>query len=225
MIRKLLLVGAAVALPLGLVTTVGLATAGAKTPPVVANGTVNCTGISGKISFNPAITLVGPYTNSETATLKVKLGSCTPTSTNLPAGSIITGSTGASITTTGSDANSCTGLETSHPVTLTVKWKDKNSGGVVLAKLAPSTVAFSGYDVLTPSNAGFDLPQDSGGTATGTAGGSFFSTDNGASSQANAFTEDTITQITDACETSTGVAKLKLGGPGTGTDPSESFTG
>ena len=48
-----------------------------------------------------------------------------------------------------SSANSCAGLGTSQATTLTITWHYKNSAGVTLAKLTPTTVTFSGFDVLT----------------------------------------------------------------------------
>jgi hypothetical protein len=228
MIRKLLMVAAATALPLGLVGLVGVSSSSASTPPLVANGTVNCTTIAGKIAFVPPLTSSG-NSNSETATVAIKLSGCTSTASNLPAGSIITGSSSATIssTTSNNTANSCASLGASKAQTETIKWKDKNSSGVTLAKLAPSVVAFSGFDTVAGAGgtAGFDLPNDTGGTASVASGGSFRGSDGGASSEANAFTVDTATQIGTLCGSSTGVAKLKIGGAGAGTDPSHTFTG
>ncbi len=224
MIRKLLMVGAAVALPLGLVTTFGFPSAGASTPPVVAAGTVNCTTLAGKITFTPPLTTSGG-SSTETSALGVKLSGCTPSVTSdLGTGFIITGKATGSIT---SHSNACAGLATSMPIALTIKWKDKNASGVTLAKLAPSTVSFSGFDVVSGAGgtAGFDLPQDSGGTASVASGGSFAGSDHGATSESNAFTVDSEAQIATLCGSSTGVAKLKLGGVGAGTDPSHTFTG
>jgi hypothetical protein len=124
-------------------------------------------------------------------------------------------------TTTNNSANACSGLETSRAVTLTISWHYKSSAGVTLAKVTPSTVSFSGFDVLVhgASEPGFDLPQDSGGTSTAT--GSFA----GTSSAANAFAKKTISFITTKCGSSTGLTALPLGGPGTATDPSQAVTG
>ncbi len=116
---------------------------------------------------------------------------------------------------------------TSRAQTQTIKWKDKNASGVTLAKLAPSVVTFSGFDVVAggASNSGFDLPSDTGGTASVAAGDSFAGSDHGATSEANALLVDTNTQLATLCGSSTGLAKLKLGGLGSGSDPSHSFTG
>jgi hypothetical protein len=219
------MVAAATALPLGIVGVVGASSSSASTPPVVATGTLNCTTIAGKIAFSPPLTTAGG-SGTETSTVGIKLSGCTPSVTSdLGTGAIITGSGSSTITTTKPNANACAGLAASTAQTLTLKWKDKNSSGVTLAKLAPTVVTFDSFDVASGSGgtAGFDLPKDSGGIASIASGGSFAGADHGASSEANAFTVDTETQIATLC--STGVAKLKLGGPGAGTDPSHAFTG
>ena len=59
MIRKAFMIAAAAALPLGMVAIAGASSSGASTPPTVANGTVNCTTVSGKIAFTPPLTTSG----------------------------------------------------------------------------------------------------------------------------------------------------------------------
>jgi hypothetical protein len=212
--------------PLLLIGLTGVGPAGGSVPVITANGTVTCTTLGGKISFSPALHNTGT-SNTETATVHVSLKGCSRTSTNLPAGSIIKGvSTSKLVTTSTNDsANACAGLATSRASTQTAVWHDKNSAGVTLAKLTNSTTHFSGFDILTngSSEPGFDLPQDSGGTASGS--GSFAGTDAGASSEANVFGKKTIAQITAACGTTTGLVSLPVGGPGTAADPSHSHVG
>ena len=193
---------------------------------ITANGSATCSTLMGAVHFNPPLFTTGT-SNTETATIRVRLnglsGGCLTNATNLPVGGILYGIATSSPITTTSDlsANSCAGLGTSRATTLTITWHYKNSAGVTLAKLTPTTVTFSGFDGLTNGllEPGFDLPQDSGGTATAT--GSFA----GTSSQANVFATKTSSFITKRCGTSTGLASLPLGGPGTATDPSQSITG
>lgn len=227
MLRKSLLAIAAVIIPMGVGIVVAATTpAAASVPTITANGSATCTSLSGVIHFNPPLFNTGT-SNTETATIKVKLNNlsagCSTTATNLPAGGILYGSSAATLTTTTSNnsANACASLGTSQAVSLTTKWHYKNSSGVTLAKLTPSTVGFSGFDVLVngASEPGFDLPQDSGGTSTAT--GSFA----GSSSDANAFAGKPVSFITAKCGSSTGLTALKLGGAGTATDPSQSITG
>jgi hypothetical protein len=225
---EILITGAALAFPLGAGIIVATTTtpAGAAVPVITANGSATCSTLKGAIHFNPPLFNTGT-SNSETASIKVKLnsssGGCSTTATNLPAGGILYGIASSSLTTTSTDnsANACAGLGTSQATTQTITWHYKSSAGVTLAKLTPTTVTFSGFDVLTNAlvEPGFDLPQDTGGTTTAT--GSFA----GTGSQANIFATKTITFITGKCGTSTGMTALPLGGAGTATDPSQSITG
>ncbi len=228
MLRRLLIVGAAVAFPLGagIVVATSATPAAGSVPTITANGSVTCTTLAGVIHFNPPLLNTGT-SNTETATIKVKLNnstaSCSTTATNLPAGGILYGLASSSLTTNTTDnsANACASLGTSQATVQTIKWHYKSSAGVTLAKLTPTTVTFSGFDVLTNASVepGFDLPQDTGGTTTAT--GSFA----GTSSTANVFASKTISFITAKCAKSTGLAALTLGGPGTASDPSETVTG
>jgi hypothetical protein len=182
--------------------------------------------LGGAIHFNPPLFNTGT-SNTEAASVKVKLNAlsagCSTTATNLPPGGILFGLAAATLTTTttNNSANACAGLATSQAVSLKISWHYKNSAGVTLAKLIPTTVSFSGFDVLAngASEPGFDLPQDAAGTATAT--GSFA----GSSSDANAFAGKNITYITTKCGSSTGLTALKLGGAGTVSDPSQAIAG
>lgn len=228
MLRRLLITGAALAFPLGVGIIVGTSTtpAGASVPVITANGSATCSTLKGAIHFNPPLFNTGT-SNSETASIKVKLnslsGGCSTTANNLPAGGILYGLAKSTLNTvsTNNSANACAGLATSVATTQTITWHYKSSAGVTLAKLTPTTVTFSGFDVLFNSlnEPGFDLPQDSGGTTSAT--GSFA----GTGSQANIFATKTIAFIQKKCGESTGMTVLPLGGAGTATDPSQSIAG
>jgi hypothetical protein len=202
------------------------APATASVPTITANGSATCTTLKGAVHFNPPLFSNGT-SNTETATIKVKLnslsGGCSTTATNLPAGGILYGIATSSITTNTTDnsANACAGLATSQATVQKVTWHYKNSSGVTLAKLTPSTVSFSGFDVVfnTSNEPGFDLPQDAAGTTTAT--GSFA----GTTSEANVFGTKDTTFLANKCGSSTGLTALPLGGAGTAADPSQSVTG
>ena len=221
-VRLIGLFGSLVALLLGTMTLVTATSAGAALPTITANGSINCTTLGGRMSFSPPLETLGD-SNSETAGLALNLSGCSFTSTNLPAGSKLTGKATATVTTTSTDnsANSCGGLATSRATVQTVSWKDRNSSGASLAHIVSTTVNFSGYDyLLSNPTPGFDLPQDSGGTAS--ASGSFASIDGGALSEANIFFKKTPSQIAAKCnsETTDGLVALALGAHGNVTDPS-----
>jgi len=217
-LRKLSLGIAGIGLLTAMVTVVGAGSAQAVT---TANGTITCKALAGTITFVPPIETTGD-TNSAKAVVKVTLKTCTYTSTNIPgAHGTITGAAAATLTTTTTNntANACSGLATSRAVSLKVPWKDSNGQA-----LAATTVSYSGFDVVANGAfAGFDLPQDTGGTASEL--GSFAGTDGGATSQANAFVKSTTTQISTACNgaTNDGLKTLGLGHAGTVADPSESI--
>ena len=226
MLKKLGVSAAVLALPLAFVGVIGVTPAVGVVPVITANGTVTCTKLVGKITFVPALHTTGTA-NKEVSTIKVTLAGCTTTSTNLPAGSIIKGTATSKITTITTDksANACAGLGTSRATVQTVVWTDKKSTGVTLATLTKTVAHYSGFDVLSNSlsEPGFDLPQDSGGTASAT--GSFVGSDAGASSQANIFGKKTATQLGTSCNAGTGLASLLLGAAGTTADPSQSISG
>jgi hypothetical protein len=178
--RKLLLAGAAIALPVSTLAISGVASA-AKT----GTGTVTCSTITGSISFKPALKSTGPYT-AEKSTAKITLSGCSggvPT----PKGGKVT-QTLSSATST----NDCTSLATGTSESITVKWKG----------VAPSTTAFPPYTTGTDSegDAGFVLSK---GTTTGSYPAS-------GTASAAVYTNQTEAQILAACGTSAGLKKLTL---------------
>src|SRR5665213_2198827 len=77
MIRKLMMVAAAAAMPLGVIAaTGGIATAKAL-PTDASHDTVTCTGISGSVKFKPALTTSGSPSSSGTTSIKGALTGCT----------------------------------------------------------------------------------------------------------------------------------------------------
>jgi hypothetical protein len=188
-------------------------------PTVTANGTASCgnatsgtNGISGTITFTPPLKNGG--TASEVTSVKIKEKDCSTTATNLPHGGTLKGKVKQSISSPTS-TNSCTGLETSAPETLTVKWKWVNASGVALAIVKPTVISFSGYNIVSSTNPpwtvsgdeGFQLPGNgSGGGGTSSATGSFVGTDAGASSTAVAYLGLTAATLAADCASSGGLA-------------------
>jgi len=216
-LRKYVFGAAALALVSGtvVVSLSGIASASSSVrnpPTVTANGSVACgsnngttavSGIKGTITFVPP--LVNGGTASETTSVKIKLSHCTITNnTNLAHGGILTGKVKQSISSPTS-TNSCTGLGTSAPESLKVKWTYKSSGGVVLDIVNPTTISYPGYTTnsstnppwASSGNAGFQLP---GSPSTGTPSGvGSFTNGTGHASQAEAYLHSTETQILTAC--------------------------
>jgi hypothetical protein len=223
-LRKYIFGSAALALASGTVVvalsggSASASTAVRNIPTVTANGSVSCgsdngttatSGITGTITFVPPLKNGG--TSHETTSVKIKLKPCTPTgNTNLPAGGKLKGKVSQSISSPTS-TNNCTGLATSAPESLVIKWTYKNTAGVALANVNPTTVNYSGYTTNSASNppwagssnnAGFQLP-GSGGTATGTGS---FATGGGAASVAEAYLSHTAAQIAVLCAGTNGYA-------------------
>ena len=109
MIRKLILVAAVAAMPLGMIAATGTV-AGAVSP---ATGTATCKTITGTVKFSHVETKAGVLATTvplkQTITVTAKLGGCT----TVPAGKAATANvTGTIVTTTavGKTAYKCTGL-------------------------------------------------------------------------------------------------------------------
>jgi len=219
-LRRVIFGAAALALLSGtaLAATAGVASASVRNiPTVTANGTATCgspgsSAISGTITFSPPLKLGG--TSPEVTTVNIKEKPCTTTATNLRAGGKLKGKVKQSISS-GTSTNSCTGLTTSAPETLTVKWTWKNTAGVALDNVNPTTISFSGYNIVSSTNPpwttsgdeGFQLPGNgSGGGGTSSGTGSFLGTDGGASSTAEAFLGLTAAQLSSDCSSSGGLA-------------------
>ena len=237
MIRKLLVVAAAVAMPLGMVAVVGSTPAGA-VPLVVANGTIDCTIITGSVNFTPKLVTPGTV-GIETISYKMVLKGCTTTATNLLGGAAnlhtITGhaygvyvyNTGLALT-----ANDCNSFPISKPLALTVKWTD-HVGLVVPDHIGPSAVTFNGYDAVyntdpaipgPASFPGIDLPTDGVGAVAGVVG-SFADGDFGATSDSNVFVQKNAAWFIAKCAPNIGVPNVALGHAGSLGDPSNFYLG
>ena len=189
--RKLFLTSAAIALPLSMLAVSGVAGASSAKKKVDGTGTVTCSGAKGTITFSPPLKTTGPFT-TETTTAKITFSGCSGGTPNPTKGTVDQSLSNASST------NSCTGILTSKPETLNVKWKP--------GKLDGSTTSFSGYAEGSDSagDAGFTYPNSGG---TGSTAGSFPST-KGATSAS--YSNMTQAQIVTACGTSGGLSKLTI---------------
>ena len=134
--RRMLLVMAAVVMPIAAVAGVGVTNAWAGT--VTATGTVTCTGVAGSAKFKPALKASGPTMGTEKITAKITLSHCTTSGSNVSG----TGTGLAKGTITDSTGSSCTGLFGVINVTaaLPVKWKGFS------AKIAASTLKITQVD-------------------------------------------------------------------------------
>ena len=128
--RRLGVLATTTALALGgLAVTAG--DAGAGKPLVIATGSVQCTGLNGKLKLNPPLTQINTVPSNLTGTLKATCTGTTESGVTPKAGK-------ATITSTGSVPGTCTRLLVpgSNPFTVKISWKA--SGG----KIAATTIVF-----------------------------------------------------------------------------------
>jgi hypothetical protein len=208
MIRKLLLVAAATAMPLGFIAaTGGLATA--STPPVNATtATVTCTGITGTAKFSPAVTTneaAGPSTTS----IKAVLTGCTTNDGVTVTGAKVAGSLSSTRT---ANENGCVALaESSSSVgNLTTKWKTTPKLTAPSSTIAVNSIAGS---VGGNGHADFTIP---GTTPNGAASGSFQGLNGGASDTTTAQSTATAATILSTCEGKKGLKSFTFTSPVSG---------
>jgi hypothetical protein len=192
--RKIALAAMAIALPVVLVSTVGLSSAWAKKAPVAVAGNLTCNQESGTLTFNPPLSSSGATTGSEVTTVKVKIAGCSGNAT-LPKG----GKVNSTISST--NGNSCIALAkpSTTPITLATAWSPKTIAG--------TSITFKGYQPVTSPTIGFNL----GGAGTiGAAGSSYLGSDQGKSTTATSSTNMTVAQFTTACAGPKGLKTLKI---------------
>jgi len=148
--KKLILGCAALALPVGMMTMVGVQTASAGSPPVTGTGTVSCTGATGQLGFKPALTFTG--TSPETASVKVTLHGCSAAGSNVTTANFNGSGKGSLSAAT----NNCTALLGAQPVTgsVSIKWTGK-AGTAKLNNTVLTLTSITGVAVGANGNAGF----------------------------------------------------------------------
>jgi hypothetical protein len=207
MIRKLLLVAAATAMPLGMIAA-SAGTSSAGTPKVNATtATVTCTGISGTASFKPNITSNEPAGTTKTS-IKATLTGCT---TN-DGVTVTKASVKGTLSDTHPAENGCTGLAGSITAAgpLTTKWTTtpKLSSGASVVNVNSLTGGLGG-----DGNATFMIP---GSTPNGTPSGSFQGLNSGASDATSAQTTTSAGSILTACSTGKGLKSIGIETPQSG---------
>jgi hypothetical protein len=209
MIRKLFLVAAATAMPLGIIAaTGGLASAKAAPPVDATHATVTCTGITGSAKFSPAVT-----TNETAGTghtiIKAKLTGCTTNDGVTVTGASVSGTLS---TTRTAGENGCVALAGGSAATgpLTTKWKTSpklSSGSSVI-----NVNSISG-SIGANGNADFQIP---GNVPNGAPSGSFQGTNAGASDATSAQTTTTAAAILSTCEGKKGLKSIGITTPASG---------
>jgi len=207
--RKLLMGVAAVALPIGVLSTV-VGTGAASAVGANATGSVTCTAVKGTVKFVPPLKAGG--TASETSTVAISLSGCNASGSNVTS----TNFTGKLSGTFTGSTNDCASLGQNGGTgaTLTIKWKAK----IGLSTVNNTGLAITGEDeALEPvsGDVGFATPSAVAGHNTATSSGSF---PGAGSSQSFIYSKSTQGQVGAKC-TGTGVASLAFDA-GTVTIPS-----
>lgn len=166
--RKLVLGCAALALPVGMLTMVGVQAASAGSPPATGAGTVSCTGATGLLGFKPPLTFTGA--SPETASVKVTLHGCHAAGTTNVTTANFNGSGKGTISV---GNNNCTSLAGTQAVTgsVSIKWTGK-AGTAKLNNTTLTLTSITGTAAGANGNAGFTFSnQATSGTFAGTMSG------------------------------------------------------
>lgn len=228
MIRKMLMIAAAVAMPVGVIAvTAGTASASKVSDPTGAPATASCTLSGGTLSFKVPIGIVtsgGYQAPTKNKGNKIAVAGVTLTCTSSVVSGTFTGVASGKIKTanpseTPTQEYSCTSLEGVSPGpggtlsgTLKVKWSAPSG-----QKFAGGTKTIIGVSSIAGgvNNSGqgtFTIP---GNPGTGSLSGSFPGSDAGASSSSTDATQDSEGTLASECESSGGLSTIALGS-GTG---------
>jgi hypothetical protein len=209
MIRKLLLVAAAAAMPIGFIAaTGGMASAKAAPPVNATTATVTCTGITGTAKFAPAVT-TDESAGTGTTSIKAALTGCTTNDGVTVTGAKVAGSLS---TTRTAGENGCVALAggSSAVGTLTTTWKTTPKLTSPTSSIAVKSIAGS---IGGDGNATFTIP---GTTPNGAASGSFQGTNGGASDTTTAQSTASAATILSTCEGKKGLKSFTFDSPASG---------
>ncbi len=213
MIRKLLVVAAAIAMPISIVAVSG-GTASASNPHTAGTDTITCTKLTGTVKFSPKLTDTGYTSGATTTTVTATVSGCSAKgsfTTKVTSGTV-TGTIKGAAGTKASPSGKCAALTGSNTDagTLTTKWTATPAD-------APSVLVVKSVAGGTKSSHGtFTIP----GKTVGSASGSFLGANSGKSDKTVAQTTDTLTQILASCksglstlaiETEPGAVPVSLG--------------
>lgn len=205
MFRKMLVIAAAIAMPVSLVA-VSSGVAGAKKGPSAATDTATCTGLSGTISFSEPLTFAGYPSGTETTTVSGTLSGCTASGSYAVTGlsATLSGSFAGKPGSAKKPSGLCTGLlgTTKEKGTITVTWA--SSPGIAATTIGLKSATGG---TATDGNASFSL----GGKYKGSFGGS----DKGAGSSVSAETTQSTTALSAECA-GAGISSLSIVSPPSG---------
>jgi hypothetical protein len=211
--KKLWMVAAAAAMPVGLIATAGTAGAGKPNPVDVSHATITCTSVTGVAKFAPSLIIGG--TKPENINVKLALGGCTVSGV---AGVTITAGKGAGVLHAPTNNATALGGTTSVTGHVNISWK---SSPKLTFKM--STVDVTAVTGGVPGDGYASLSILAGNASVSN---DFAGTDNGATSTMYAeTTQTTATLGTEATPPSKGIKSINLGTDGTHTTPNSLHLG
>jgi hypothetical protein len=224
MLRKMLLIAAAVAMPVGIVTATAGTAGAAKTPDATgAPATASCSLSGGTISFKVPIGIVTPggyQAPTKNKGQKIKIDGVNLTCTSSAVAGTFTGVAKGKITTTNpgdtpTQEYSCTGLVGVSPApggtlsgSLKIKWTPPVGQTFTGGKKTLNTITSIKGGVDGTGHGTFTIP---GNPGTGSLTGSFPGSDAGASSTSTDATADTEATLAAQCQSAAGLSMINLG--------------
>jgi hypothetical protein len=203
MIRKMLVVAAAAAMPITAIAATGGFAAAAAPKIDATHYTVSCTKITATAKFTPALSTAGAPVSNQATAIKGSASGCTATPS---AGGAAVTVVSAAISGTINDASSnhqCTGLltPTTETGSLTIKWKTTQKLVSGTSVVNPGTVTGgAGGDGHATFTLGFNAATS----------GPFQGTDSGVSSSTDAETTTTVGAINGLCGGKKGLKSIAI---------------
>lgn len=206
MIRKMLVIAAAAAIPVTAIAVTGGISGATLTPVDATNYTVQCNTISAKATFSPALSTAGALVSNEATTILGKAGGCTATPSLGGTPVSITGGTISGTINNIASAHQCTGLlaPTSSTGSLKIVWKTAFG----TPKLTNATSIVNPTSVL--GGAGANGHATFALSFVAATSGPFQGTDSGASSSTSAMTTLTAGAINEQCGDLGGLISLAI---------------
>jgi hypothetical protein len=204
MIRKLLVVAAAIAMPVSAIAATG-GLASASNPHTAATDTIVCKDISGTVTFTPKEDSTGYTNQSIKSTISARLTGCTTAGSTHEAVTlgVVTGSLTGTKGTVSKPAGKCSGLigSSTDAGALSTKWSASPAvpNSVLNVKSVTGGANSKGYGTFT-------IP----GSVKGTAIGSFEGTDHGAKDKSVAQTVLKASALLTTCGSSSGLSKFSI---------------
>jgi hypothetical protein len=206
MIRKLLVVAAAIAMPVSVVAVSGGLAGASNSHGSPATATVACKGLKGTLKFSPHLISTGDGTTAIKTAVSATLSKCTATGGVTVSGGAVSGTLTGAPGTSAKPSGTCAGLigSATETGTLTIKWSPSSVPSSVLKVKSDTGSAAAGHGAFT-------IP----GKAKSTASGSFLGGDKGAKDKSVAETSLTIAAINTAC--AKGITSLAIQNESSGT--------